>query len=342
MYDLLKKTFFLCLYVTGLWRLIRLANRRSLAILMYHGVTPSDAGVWTQVTTENFERQMAYIRRAYKPIALDEAVDLLSRGALGERAVAVTFDDGFRNNMTEALPILKRYAVPATIYLTTSFVGGTGQYAGMIWTDYVFALLMSTEHKHLDLQDFGLNVVQLSDRTSRIAAKEVICSRFKRLSDSERKRALATLAERTGGTPKPDILSTFLPMSWDEVRRIATEPLISLGAHTVEHPILTQLPRDRMMQEISESQARIEIETGRGPASFAYPNGTREDFDDSVKAAVAERYANAVTTIEGFNDGATDRYELRRFGIGSDMAFWQFKLRLSGTVNLLERLLGRS
>ncbi|MCB2231501.1 polysaccharide deacetylase family protein [bacterium] len=342
MLTLIKKVVFFLIYLSHLWVLVRRTNRRKLIILMYHGISEDEVGVWTQVARQRFEQQMAYVSNAYRPVSLEKAAKLLPVDSLEDGSVAVTFDDGFRNNKTIALPILTRYRVPATIYVTTSFIGGESPFGGLIWTDYVFSLLLSADKENIDLSEYELGGFRLTDRRSRVAAKEAICRRFKHLSDSERKAAIGVLSERTGGEPREEELAVFQPMSWDEVREVADSELLTIGAHTVGHPILTRLPRERMIEEITASQAVIKAETDRPPMLFAYPNGTRDDFNEEIKAAVAELYTCAVSTIEGFNDTGTDLYELRRFGIGNDMPLWEFKLRLSGTVELFERILGRT
>ncbi len=308
---------------------------------MYHGVSDGAPGVWTQVGTVAFEEQMAYLRARYSPADLESAVTRLYDRTLPAYAAAVTFDDGFHNNLSNALPVLKRHSVPATIYVTTSFIDGRNRSDGLIWTDYVYALLLATDRSTIDLTDYEVGSFVLTDRRSRLTAKEAICGALKRLPDAERQQALTALAHRCGNGVRPEDAAVFAPMSWDEVRQIAREPLIAIGAHTVEHPILTRLPRDRMIEEISTSQTVIQTETGCLPALFAYPNGTKDDFNDEIKEVVAERYSCAVSTVEGLNDAATDRYELRRIGIGADMPLWEFKLCLSGTYTLIARILGR-
>ncbi|MBD3401582.1 polysaccharide deacetylase family protein [candidate division GN15 bacterium] len=341
MLDRLKRIILFCFYLSQLWRLVAMANRGRLVILMYHGVTDQPVEVWTQVPVAAFERQMRYISDACTPISLDDALDRLDKGRLPGRPVVVTFDDGFLNNREQAHPILQKYGVPATIYLTTSFVAADQRYDGLIWTDYVYSLLQTATEERIDLSEFGAGRYFLTDYTSRGAAKEVLCSRLKRLPDRERQSALQRLAEQTKGRVSDSSRAIFAPLSWDDVRAMAADPLVTFGAHTVGHPILTQLPHQAMIDEITTSQETIKDRTGEAPDLFAYPNGTREDFDETVKAAVAERYRCAVSTIAGLNDAAIDRYELRRIGVGNDMPLWEFKLQVSGSIQFINRLLGR-
>ncbi len=303
---------------------------------MYHGIVQHDIGVWTQIPIRAFKKQMAYIGRHYNPVTMSNALNCLDKVATVSYPVVVTFDDGFRNNLLLAHSILKKHKVPAVIYLTTSFIDGSEYFSGLLWTDYIYALLQSAKAGRYYLNDYGLSEITLGDNESRLMAKKEICAKFKLLPHESRLQAIDKLSRLLGSCGDFPGRETFTPMSWDNVRSLGKDGLITFGAHTVSHPILTRLPLDRVQYEITESQVIIEKQTGEKPDLFAYPNGTRDDFNDYIKELVAQHYICAVSTIEGFNESSTDRYELRRIGMGNDMPLWEFKLRLSGVFDFFK------
>jgi peptidoglycan/xylan/chitin deacetylase (PgdA/CDA1 family) len=303
---------------------------------MYHGVSEQYIDVWTHVTVEAFKKQMAYISRHYTPITMHKALKHLDNEKTVTYPVVVTFDDGFRNNLSHAHPVLKQYDIPAVIYLTTSFIDGKGFFEGLIWTDYVHGLLRSAKVGNYDLSHIGLGEISIGDAVSRFTAKKDLCSKLKVFSNVSRLEAIKRLGLLLGTTIARRDRNFFTGMNWDDVRTLEGDGLVTLGAHTVNHPILTRLDQDQAQYEIAAPQGIIENQTGRKTDFFAYPNGTREDFNDDIKNIVTQHYISAVSTIEGFNDAKTDRFELRRFGIGNDMPIWEFKLRLSGVIDLFK------
>src|SRR5262249_34033637 len=129
--------------VPGYVRFVRRLRSRALAIVMYHGVTAEPLPVfnWCQLAAAEFARQAALLAQEYHVLPLSAVIDRLARRApLPERAACITFDDGFRNVLTTACPILRRHQLPATVFLVTGAMG-TGQPA---WTDRLFHALLTT------------------------------------------------------------------------------------------------------------------------------------------------------------------------------------------------------
>jgi len=339
MLRILKKILFRLLYIRGVWQTVRYFNRDKIVILMNHGVTDREIGVWTQLSSARFEEQMRYIGRHYHPIALSEAVAMLRKEKpMVPNSIVVTFDDGFRNNRTIAYPILRKHNIPATIFLTTSFVDRGGQYEGFLWTDYIYLLLMSTAETMLDVNDLGLGQLDISDHNKKYQAKDAICGALKRIPYQEKARIIEAIRSRLKCAINPQISEPFLPLGWDEIKEMSESGLVSFGAHTVTHEILTQLPHSVMRDEINQSQEALERNLSEKVEYFAYPNGTMADFNEGIKRIVAEKFGCALTTIEGLNRAGCDMYELKRVNIGNDMGLSEFKMTLSGTAFMLRRL----
>lgn len=335
MIDALKRFAFALLYWSGIWLLFRYLNRRKIAILMYHGVADKQIINWTQVPAHEFERQMKYIRRRCNPVALKRGVEILEKNSdKDNHSIVVTFDDGFKNNYTCAYPIMKTFNIPSTVFLTTSFVDKDPRYGRILWTDYISSILQSTAKNHLDLTDFGLGRIDLSDSLKRYHAKGQICFELKKLDYEEKNRIIDQIGRRLDSGVSEYDYNIFRSLDWDDVDILSKEGLMEFGAHTVNHEILPRLPHDVMEREILDSKRIIEDRTGKPVTAFAYPNGS---FNGEVKGSVSSHYDCAVTSAEGLNHRGIDRYELRRFNIFNGMKMWEFKLAISGTMDFIGR-----
>src|SRR5690606_25369792 len=129
-----------------------------------------------------------------------------------------------------------------------------------------------------------------------------------------------------------DYLAMFKGMSWEQAQQLDQSSLFDFGAHTVTHVILSQCPQDVMEAEILDSKRIVQTKLGHPVDLFAYPNGGPEDYNENVLQVVRAHFDSAVTTIEGLASSRSDRYQLPRLGIGSDMFFSKFKLFVSGIM----------
>ncbi len=238
---------------SGVWRIARRRNRRRLRILMYHGVTDRPLPTWTQLPVERFAEQMEHLRRHYRVVSLDEAVEGLRCGrALPDHAVVLTFDDGFRNNLTAAYPILRTHGFPAIIYLATAFLDRDPRFGGLLWPDRLFLLLESAPEGELDLSAWGLGRFPLRGDPDRRRAREVLSAALKR-EDPARKNAVLEAIAAQVGEVRGDLAQALEGLSWDEARDLDAQGLVRFGAHTMHHDILTRLPPEAVEEEINNS-----------------------------------------------------------------------------------------
>jgi len=283
-----------------------IGRRSAFPILKYHRVNDEGDPFFPSVSTELFEQQMAVIARVYTVLPLEELTDRMARSAVPRNALAITFDDGYRDNLTHAAPVLARYGLPATIFLATGFIG-TGD---VPWFDRV-ALAFKTARASEWRTPWG-ETIRIEGLPQRLAALDRALEHLKSLAEKEMRAAVETLSS--------DVLvpaqhtSKNQMLSWDDVHALAGLGF-SIGAHTVSHPILSQVSAERAWREIDGSRAMIEAACGRPPRVFAYPNGGAADYTDAVVRLVREAgFQCAVTTRFGVNTAATPRYELRRGG----------------------------
>lgn len=298
------------------------ARRRTstpFQVLLFHRVTDIEEPFFDTVPVRVFDGQMALLRRHFNVLPLDELVERSGRNDVPSSAVAITFDDGYRDNYENAFPILRRHGLPATVFLTTAAVGTRE----VLWHDRILDAFRQTEATSLEVDGTSLPMrTPLQKRTTAASCLR----RVRSLDPRGRDREIARVMSALGVAATPE--ARWRKLSWDEIREMANGG-ISFGAHTVTHPILTRMPIDEAGREILESRDAIERALGKKVTLFAYPNGGPTDFNDDVKRVVRDAgFRCAVTTIPGTNDAATDLFELKRVALW-DPAPHQALMRLA-------------
>lgn len=296
------------------WRVLRAENGFSLGarrrdpflVLIYHRVHAAESRFSIERTTpESFRGQMAHLARDYNVLPLDEIVRRLgAEEPLPPRAIAVTFDDGYEDNYTEAFPILRDLGLPATVFLTTGCIG-TGD---SLWFDRVLRAFERSPRERVPLPGGAMSEDLRDDARREHEAIRALYA-LMRLPNQERLAAVDRLVEDLGGN---DGIPPARMLNWDQVREMARGG-ITFGAHTVTHPILTRLGLADAEAEIVDSKRKIEAEVGRPVDLFAYPVGRRSDYAPEVIRIVTEAgFRAALTTTSGANARGDDLLLLRR------------------------------
>jgi peptidoglycan/xylan/chitin deacetylase (PgdA/CDA1 family) len=318
----------------GAFRLARRLNRHRLLVLTYHGVMQSTDGpdAWlnrNMVDTETFRWQMRYLARTSTCMTLGQAVARLRHGLpLRPNSVVVTFDDGFKNNYTQAFPVLMECGVPATIFLTTGHIG-RGMH--LLWTERVARLIngMKRPVVRLDLGDEP-RLWWLRSEAEREQTASAILKLLKRLPIGLREDKIAELVKQADREEPPTAAERYEFLTWDDARAM-TAAGIEFGSHTVHHPVLSTLDARQRLEEVVSSKETIERELRQSCRVFSYPNGGVGDFGDTDRRVLRQvGYAGAATQIPGFNDLATDPFALRRINIGRGHTRLVFTAQLSG------------
>jgi peptidoglycan/xylan/chitin deacetylase (PgdA/CDA1 family) len=353
----LKKLLYQALSVSGIYRVGQFLHRQQALILTYHGVLQKGSDIYSNrncVDAAMFNRQMAYLARHYHVVPLPDLVQRLRTGQkLPLYSVAITFDDGFRNNFTVAWPILKKHRLPATIFLTTSFIGST---AHGLWTEQVDRFVHGTSLENIQFPINGRDkVFPLRSRLDREIASDQIRAHLKSLPPKQRENAIAALMQQSGSRAAQDIHAAsgkaidvqealaeaderYAFLTWDQAWTMAKEH-ITFGSHTHTHSIMSTLSDAEAHFELNESARLIEQELGSGCDLFSYPNGTARDFSARDQRLLQKlSYIAAFSQIDGFNDVKTDMMALRRINIVRDEDFNFFLAKISGTWSLLKRL----
>lgn len=300
----------------------RKLTKSQVAILMYHRVDDEwDRWFLKPLRVRSFEKQTQYLCQNYDVLRLSELLHYANhRKSLPEKAVVITFDDGYKDNYLYAYPI-RKYDIPATVFLATGCIGSDKA----IWRGQV-RHISTIEPDALEASSMtlprGEGEVAFSVREAR-----------KQVSHDNRTYYLERLRNISGGQI-PAQLSRRYMLSWEEVMEMHSGG-ISFGAHTVSHRILTRMPFPQAKDEIVRSKKAIEEKVGHAVTAFSYPYG---DYNLQVTRCVKESgFACAVTTIPRLTTCKHSPYELPRIEPGED--FNKFKLQLSGMWGDLHAML---
>ena len=279
----------------------------NVQILIYHRVNDDRDAFFPGVSIDAFTKEMEYLVRHYSVLALEDAVDGLQSRDLPDKAVVVTFDDGYRDNYLNAFPILKRLSIPATIFLATDAISS----GRMLWHDRVFTAFRKTNAPILEgLGRTDLPRYSLTTLEEKLLAQRAVLKLLRCVDEGERSRLIDRLISTLGVEDRKE--DRGLMLDWDEIKEMHDSG-ISFGSHTVTHPILSTLSIDRTKMEVYGSKKTIEEKLGIPAKAFAYPNGGRGDFNEDIKTLVRRAgYVCGLTTLFGANSAGQDLFELRR------------------------------
>lgn len=297
---------------------------------MYHRVLPeSDRRFALEepgmvVTPETLALHCEQIKKHMTVVRLNDWLELAETNqALPERACAITFDDGWRDNLEYALPVLQQYDLPATVFAVSDWVGTRYRF----WPNRIQSLIAqlgATWWQHPATRDLHARAPHIkSDDPDSIAALIDAC---KHLGDAELHGLL-------------DKCETALPaqeqgaadlMSWDELAELQDSGVFDVASHGCSHTRLTSaLDPAQCIYEVSESKTKLEQKLNNTSPLFCYPNG---DVSNEALKQVRLHYRAAVTTRMGINDRSTDRHQLLRIGVqeSNSHSALAFRARLSG------------
>jgi peptidoglycan/xylan/chitin deacetylase (PgdA/CDA1 family) len=288
------------LYFSGAHHLLRPLLSGVGAIFMLHHVRPARQAAFQpnrhlEVTPDFLRATLCHLRsRDIDIISMDELHERLAQGRFDRRFAAFTLDDGYRDNVEFALPVLREFDAPLAVYVASDFAEGSGR----LWWIALETVIAKAEQVEVQIGNAALRL----DATTP-AAKQAA---FDRLHDWLRglsgehdlQREIEALCARYG----VDIaaLCRGLCLSWDEVKRLAADPLVTIGAHTISHCNLARQSEEIAAQEMAVSRVRIEHALERPVLHFAYPYGDREAAARREFAlAAAAGFKTAVTTRPG-------------------------------------------
>jgi len=307
--------------------------KNKLSILIYHRVrenvdalTPYDLGV------NAFERQMKLISRYFDVVTVSEGIRKIRENDISRPTVAITFDDGYVEQYDIALPILNKYGLKASFYVTTGYFDG-----GMMWNDYVvesFRNIDSGNKNSIDLTEIGFGCHSVSSITEKRLTLNKLLIFLKRMHPSKRDEAVDIITSIMGGRSEANLM-----LSQQQIRNMANAGM-EIGCHTKMHPILTSLSDNEVIDEIAGSKAILEEILEKPVHYFAYPNGKPyEDYmPEHIEIVKDLGFYGALSTAKGVATGESDFFQLPRFTPWDDGQF-KFMLRLIGNYSETEPLI---
>lgn len=293
------------LFKTKLYKLSLLQNR--FYIIPYHMIVDEPNGFYPETSTADFEKQIAHLVKNYRVISIDEIVERVRTKSSLCRCVAIAFDDGFRDNYEIAYPILRKYNIPATIFLTTSYID-SGTAPWFIKFRYIFLKTEKTE-LHFCLDDKNI-FFPMHTKKAKFATSDRVMAYLKSCSNKQRLSLLDKLYKKLEVNEFQGIDNLML--TWDQIKVMASHG-ISFGAHTVNHPILSRISIEMAEKEILNSKNTIGKEIGKPVTSFAYPFGKKSQYTPQIFSILQElQFKCAVTTELRPNTHSVNLFELNR------------------------------
>lgn len=301
-------------------RLQRVRNSKYI-VLGYHNVGEDGLPLYCRLSKRIFAEQMNYIRRHYRVISLAQMVEELRDPPASGQSVVVTFDDGYAGTYFQAFPILKEYAIPATVYLTAGSIE-TGEAP---WYDRIFVQLQQAAPR-LTLRLDVDKEFELSDFDSRVEAATAVVMYLRTLRDDDRRRWCESLDRITPLISRSQMQGAM--MNWDQIREMQVAG-ISFGCHTMTHPVLSRLDPEAGRKEIVEAKHLIEKRLNTYVGDFAFPFGKPNDCSSIGRTTLKELgLKTAMTTIVGVNHPGADLFRLRRMVQGNEASLSMFVYRL--------------
>jgi peptidoglycan/xylan/chitin deacetylase (PgdA/CDA1 family) len=316
--------------------LARALTRRHARILMYHRFSAHAQARRTSASL--FEEHLRYLTRNFNPRPLRQVVDRLrSHRSFDSRSVVLTVDDGYRDFLEYAYPLLLRYRMPATIYIVTEFADGRC----WLWFDALHWLLNAASPGDRRFEvDARLFELLLNTPAEREATWSKVGTYLWDLSPEAQWSAIRRLESALGLQLPALPTAEYAPMTWDELRGLDPE-LIEIGSHSCTHAVLSRCTSAQQLCEIATSRQIIEDRLGRRVDAFCYPHGRPQDFTaESESIAMDSGFTSAVVAFGGLVDATARLGRLSRLSADHEMRLFRNRVngigRIKSTLRMAE------
>lgn len=305
-------------------------------ILMYHRF--SRKPVPGRVSIAAFDKQVSYLRRSCNVISMSHAIRALKGGCqLPANPVIITIDDGYADFYEYAYPVLRKYGVSATFYVTTGFVNGDL----WLWPDKVTWLLDSSDSLDWPVELAAQSTIPgyLNEEKRSCLWKQIV-SYLLSVPEERKLDWIEVFAYRLGKTLPAKPPKGYEPVGWGRLREMQQQG-IEIGGHSDSHATLSKVVGPRLDREIADCYAMLVAELGdRKNYHFCYPNGHPEDYNVEAKERI--QATGFLSSVVSFYDQhmCDDIFEMRRFGVGSE--FGEFRKVTNGTKCLSSKWLNET
>ena len=282
--------------------LLQASVGRSAIILTYHRVADLDRDPQLLVVSKaRFEAQAAMLSTRYRVVSLSSLATDLTKHRLQNRTVAITFDDGYADNLTNARPVLERHMLPATVFVSSGYIGGEQEF----WWDEAERITLGRE------SDVRWNALMPPEKDAHREYLDLM-SELHPLPALIREKALAEARRRFG--IEAGVRSAYRPMTALEVAELDASPLLEVGAHSADHEVLQLLEGAHQRTAIERDKAELERLCGRDIDLFSYPYGGRDDYGPETVSIVREvGFRAACANFPGLVKPSSDVFQLPRF-----------------------------
>tara|TARA_B100000029_G_scaffold63741_1_gene57110 strand:+ start:2286 stop:3323 length:1038 start_codon:yes stop_codon:yes gene_type:complete len=302
------------------------------AVLMYHRVLPDtqmadDLDIGMAVSSSNFEKQIKTLKSKYKIVSMEDFNNNLKERKK-EFMITITFDDGYKDNLDYALPILEKFQVPATVYVTTRFLEGD---TWMWWYE------LKEEIKNKSKLDFNFKNTKYNFVIENQKQKNQAFKKLRELFLDLIKEKQIELLEII--TKKKDRKNySKICLSKEELKNLSKHPLITVGAHSHNHLNLKILERENLIYEIKESKVVLENLLESKIKHFSYPYGQGRQVSQREQKAVAELDFDTAVTTQVYPIKGYSPFFLPRIYVGNNLCEKSLINHLSGFYNLVSKI----
>ena len=322
-----KTVLSVIIFYSGIAFFLSLFMRKGASFLLYHSVGSSGVFQDNIVREDLFREQIAFLRKKYKVVPLTDILDHLQSGKrVPSNYVAITFDDGYRDNWETALPILKEAGMTATFFPTVDVVENGEPF----FYDVIHAIVQKSDMPEIHVKIKGREkVFSLKNPQDKEDAILRIVLEIRKERPEERREFIETLRDACAvrGNIKDNLKDLYMTIS--HVRDLERNGM-EIGSHTLTHPNLPTLTENELAREVENSKKRLETILGKSIKGFSYPFGKRANFNDQVLSKTrGAGYKYAVSTEYGKVSGNTDMFLLPRIGV-RNASLCRLKVNLMG------------
>ncbi len=306
--------------------LTRASTWHGLLVMNYHRIgdpagSSFDWDIWS-ASAEAFDRQVRFLKQHFEVIGIDELSSIAAQRPLrGDRLAMITFDDGYRDNYELAFPILKSLNAKGVFFIATGFLDNPH----MAWWDEIAWMVRNSPASQIPSTEWTPQAIEFDDPDRQDTIHRLLTI-YKSLPGDETAAYLDGLAAVTQSGRCPQSVAAEAWMNWDMIREMRAGGM-SIGAHTVSHPILANLEAASQEREIVGSKQRIEVELGETIDSLSYPVGGRNAFNETTRELLkgngirwAFSYYGGYSRLDEF-----DPYDIPRVPVETDLSMPQFR-----------------
>ncbi len=291
----------------------------NLTILLYHGVTNSiPYGIENisgkHIHVDEYFDQMSWLKKNANILSMEEVYFFIAnKKAFPKNAVAVTFDDGFENNYSQAFPVLKNLGIPTTFYISSGMIG-TNE---MFWVDKLEDCINHTQNEIINIvlgEEFNFELKQSKQKINALKRIKTFC---KASNNSIKEDVIKQLIEQTGHQPNSDNSDNYRVMNWQQLIEMSLNENVIIGGHSLKHEILSRLDHEQMKKNIELSVEELSSKLNINVEHYSYPEGQSDHYNEDVINILRDNGVKCCpSAVHGINSEEDDLFHLKRIMVG--------------------------